>query len=196
MASAQITQKDAAATLPEEETVTESRSRLRASADHLVRSAEFLAASPVDLVAGAGEALKSVRSAYEALLAWHNDMVGEDESLAEIARRAESAASMLRTSYKRALHLETVVATFTTNEGASITQRENAVTGYYTARNTLSIVIGSLPAHVVEESIPVVNRAESIRREREIPSMDRGVLSSRQPVYPTTRRPAQPVAGR
>ncbi len=169
----------------------EARAHVLESANHLQRAAEALTRSPVDYGGAARAALESVRRSYRAVIAWHRLPTDQDAGLVTLADSAKNSASMLRTSYKRALHLETLVKTMKQNEEATLDQRENAATGFFTARNTLSVVIGTLPYHVVADAIPVINRAESIRSGRDIPSSDREALTStRQPIYPTTRRTA------
>ncbi len=180
--------------LTQAETVIKASGHVKEAAEHLVRSARFFSEKPADYVAGAREALRSVQQSYEAILAWHGFPVEADMTLNTLAESAGNAVSMLRTSHKRALHLESLVATFTENEEASVNQREGAVTGYFTARNTLSVVVGSLPQSVVKEAIPLLNKAESIRTGREIAARDTTIISRRQPVYPTTRRRANGVS--
>lgn len=142
---------------------TQCRRALDASAAHLGRGAQHLACAAPDYHAALRATLYAIRHAYTALLAWHGHSPRPEAPLVELARPAEQLASMLRTCQDRACMLEDLEASLQRGAKATVTVREAVQTSYYTARNTLSVVLGELPERITGEAIWALNRAQAIR---------------------------------
>ena len=164
---------------------TRCRQALEASSWHLEGSARALARPAPDHREALTRSLESIRKAYAALLEWHGRTPRPDAALAELARPAEALASMMRTCQGRALPVEALEATFDDPSRPAIEMREGVQMSYYTARNTLSVVLGSLPERLTGEGIRSINRAQAIHlgriepdAEEQEPAPDRTVQAA------------------
>ena len=129
----------------------------------LVESAGHLAKNPPEHHKSAAASLASVVASYRALLQWHGNEPADDASLTTLARRAESFASMLRTYHNHTIALDAVALSMAGAESPNITQREGAFTGFHTARNTLTVVVRSLPKRMTEGAAQALGEATRIQ---------------------------------
>lgn len=142
------------------------RQALEASAERLNRVAENLTGAAPDYPEALRDNLQAIRQAYRALLSWHRAVPPDDAPMDELARPAEDLASMLRTCRDRTHVLVSLEAALGRGGPLSHVAKEEIRTGYFTARNTLAVVIGSLPEDVTASAIERLNRAEAIRLGR------------------------------
>ena len=170
-----------------------SRRALEAAAAHLVRTAQHLSGAEPSYAEALRDSLQALRQAYTALLEWHSLPPRPDARLAELARPAERLDSMIRTCWDRAGTLEALEAALGSGAALTGTVREQIATSYFTARNTLAVVLGALPERITPDAIWSLNRAEAIRAgrteaPREEPESRRTPLSVLG--RPARRRPA------
>ena len=170
-------------TRPVEEPVREA---LEASAQHLVGAAQHLAGAAPDYREALRHSLQAIRQAYTGFLVWHDLPPRPETTLNELAVPAEHLASMLRTVRRRARSLEPLEATFGGGAARSVKVREDVEAGFYTARNTLAVVLGELPARLTREAARTLHRAQALRVGR----------LSLAPEEPAPRRAVQTASAR
>lgn len=141
----------------------QSQRALDAAAAHLIRSAQHLVVPTPDYREALRHSIQAIRQAYIAFLVWHSLPPRPQASLAELGGPAEQLASMLRTCRRRALPLEPLEAAFESGTALTAAVREEVETSYYTARNTLAVVLGELPERITLEAIKGLNRAQATR---------------------------------
>lgn len=165
----------------------QTRDALDASAGHLLSNARRLAGPNPNHREALNDALQSIRASYTALLAWNHLTPGAAAPLAELARTAESFASMLRTCRNRTGALEALDATVRGDASPTVAVREAVETSYYTARNTLAVVLGSLPERITEEALHTLNRAQAARIGwlKPAPEANEAANAPRRPVTAT-----------
>lgn len=139
---------------------------LDASGRHLVKAARQLADSNPNYQEVLDQSLEAMRHAYLALLEWNGMAPDAGASLAEMATSAEQLVNVLRTCRHRADPLEGIATSLRGGAGVTISVREEVRSGYYTARNSLSVVLGSLPERLPHDGILALNLAEAIRMGR------------------------------
>lgn len=144
---------------------------LTKAARRLLRAAELLASDEPNYREVLEESVGAIRQGYESMLEWHDLAFPRSVSLGELALPAENLASMLRTSRDRTLHLEALQNTLRDGAAVLLTAREQVTMSYYTARNTLLIILASLPARLTGEPAALIERAQAVRTGRaEAPS--------------------------
>lgn len=141
------------------------RRALEAAAAHLECSAQHLAATPPEYRQALACSLTSLRQAYTALLEYHSFPPGIGATLAEMSAPAEGLVSMLRIYNNRALPLEDMAEAIPDGR-APLAVREAVEMSFFLARDTLSVVLGSLPEALTEGAIRPLNRAQAIRMGR------------------------------
>lgn len=144
------------------------RHALRASAEHLIQSAEHLAGAAPTYHEALQHSLRSIRQAYTALLEWHGLPPVAGAPLADLAAPAGRLVSALRTCWDVTFPIAPLEDA--PSDGLPVMMREQAETSYYTARNTLAVVIGSLPERATREAIRLLNHAQAIRIGRIAPA--------------------------
>ncbi len=166
-----------------------SRSALLASTDHLAHAARLLAGAPPDYREVLRHTLQTLRQAYTALLTAHHLPVHPEAPLDALAAPAVRLASMLYTYRRRALPLEPLQAALDGGGALTVATREAVEEGYYTARNTLGVVIGSLPEPVTRDADRALQCTEAagLGRARPAPEAPRPIASP----APVRRTPAQ-----
>lgn len=167
------------------------RRALEASAAHLIRAAGLLAGAAPAYDEALQQSLQAIRQAYTALLEWHNLSPRAGVPLAELAAPAERLVSALRTCWD----VTFAIAPFegTPGGGLPVVVRERAETSYYTARNTLAVVIDSLPEGVTGDAIRSLDRAQAIRTGRIEPTGEAARAPRTAPGRPARLRPVATV---
>ena len=135
------------------------RQALADAADALRSSREKLFASAPDYSGSAKDGVRAMRQALKGMLIWHGVSFPEEAPLSDLGRRAMQLESMLRTPVQRARMLEGVARSAQGQTSLSLPERETVLTGYYTARNLLSVVFSHLPDALVpaeQELVPAL----------------------------------------
>ncbi len=151
------------------------RRALEASAAHLVRTAEHLAGAAPAYDDALQQSLQAIRQAYTALLEWHSLSPVADAPLGELAAAAQRLANVLRTCWDVTFTIAPLEGI--PGGGLPVVVRERAETSYYTARNTLAVVIGSLPERITGDAVGALNRAQAIRIGRIEPAGEAALAS-------------------
>lgn len=100
----------------------------------------------------AAQTLQALKQALQAFLLFHNASLPEDASLRDYWRRAVPLASSLELFANRTEMLEALVAALTDGRVPSVAEREAVRAAWYVARNTLTTLLGELPALLHPES--------------------------------------------
>jgi hypothetical protein len=141
---------------------TRSRQALESAGRNLEDSARLLAHPSPDYREALSRSLRSIRQSYVALLEWHGLTPETDGPISRLGRPAEGLSSMLRTCLEHTLPLEDLDATYEDLRRPEVERREFSIQSYYTARNTLLVVVGSLPERLTVEAIYAINRSHAI----------------------------------
>ena len=123
------------------------RRLLSQSADALHQARRSLFQIQPDYHTTLSSSLQVLRLSLRALVLWHSIPVPEDLPLRRLTYQAKQLAPMLLTYEKLSVPLEELAERVEHECNCSnVADREIIQRGYYTARNTLDIVLRSLPA--------------------------------------------------
>lgn len=126
--------------------LTTARAYLREARGHQNRARAGLDATPRDAGAALDAALDSIRASFRASLTAYGATPDPGAPLTALAHRAVRSNSTLKTAAHRATLLADRAPAIRQADRPSIHDREDAETGWYTARNLYQVVAGQLGA--------------------------------------------------